>query len=367
MRILVYTPTNARAVDLQSVMELFSGMGHEVHLLSQLPEGPLHKNVKQYGVQTHSCIIKHTGIFFYYKHAKFLARFIRMHKIDMVFAHLQGAGLAAGIARRLTRFAFFYVRHNTDEHILQHSKNAAFINSLTNKLAKKIIAPSEKVYRYLIINEKISPSKILRINYGYNFSQYLQTDKTGIAIDIRRQFECKMLVASVARLIPVKRHLLMFEIIKRLRDKNFDIKMICLSDGPFRRALQDYIDENGLQDNIFLLGSKNNVFDYLEASDIFLHLSATEASNSAVKEAGYCKKLAVVCKNVGDFDDYIVDDVNGYILNKENPVPEGEKVLTDLYSNPDKIKQLGDAMQKKILTEFDIQRVKDKYAELLTF
>jgi len=45
MRILVYISTNARAVDLQSVRELFVKIGQNVWLLSQLEQGPLHSFV----------------------------------------------------------------------------------------------------------------------------------------------------------------------------------------------------------------------------------------------------------------------------------------------------------------------------------
>lgn len=365
MRILIYTPTNSRAVDLQSVMELFCQMGHEVHLLSQLPEGALHKNVQQFGVRTHSYKIGVTGFAGYFKHARHLAWFIRQHKIDCVFAHLQAAGLAAGIARKWVKFTYYYVRHNTDEHKLQKSRNASIINFLTNKLAKKIIAPSEKVYNYLVSEEKISKSRLVRINYGYNFSQYLQSDRQGDAAAIRSQFPCRMLVISVARLIPVKRHQVMFDVIRRLKEEGADIKMICLSDGPSKESLDQYIREQSLQDCVFLLGAKPNVFDYLEAADVFFHLSETEASNSAVKEAGYCRRTSIVCNDVGDFDDYIQDGVNGFIASKKDPAEQSVAALTKLYNEPGELTRMGDNLHRTIITEFSIENVAPLYKSIL--
>lgn len=364
LRVLLYTPTNARAVDLQSVLELFVKMGHEVHLLSQLPEGPLHRNVKPMGVHTHSFVAGSSGMVSYYRHAKYLARFIKKHRIDVVFAHLQAAGLATGIARKLTTFNWYYVRHNTDEHKLQKSRNAAWINYFTNKLAPAIIAPSEKVYRYLVETEKINPVKIIRINYGYNFSQYLLSDKTGNAAEIRAQYPCRMLLVSVARLIPVKRHMLMFDVVERLRKEGADIKMICLSDGPFRNELQQYINDHELDKAVFLLGARSNVFDYLEAGDVFFHLSATEASNSAVKEAGYCKKTAIVCNDVGDFDDYIENGINGFIADKQQPVELSLAAIRKLYNNPGLAQQMGQALHDKIVKEFAIENVAPLYEKL---
>jgi glycosyltransferase involved in cell wall biosynthesis len=283
----------------------------------------------------------------------------------VVFAHLQSAGVIAGVARKLTSFRFFYVRHNTDEHRLQNNKKGIVLNWLANKLSARIIAPSEKVYRYIIEEEKVERSKVVRINYGYDFLQYLETDRSGIAESIRKQFPCRLLVISVARFLPVKRHLLMFEVIRRLVKKKMDIKMICLGDGPNADEMKEFVHTSNMDESIFLLGSKKNVFDYLEAADVFFHLSLSEASNSAVKEAGYCKKPAIVCTNVGDFDDYIKNGINGFIVEKENPVDAAEGILAQLYSDPERLRLLGQNIYQTIVEEFDIRNVKSKYEQIL--
>jgi glycosyltransferase involved in cell wall biosynthesis len=368
MRILIYSPPHYRAVDQQSVMELFVGMGHEVFLLTQMPEGDLHKNAAKLGVKTFSAnMIKNTGIGAYIKNTRYLITFIKRQKIDIVFAHLQNAGFIAGLASYFVRFRLFYVRHNTDEHKLPRNRNAIVLNWLTNKIVPKIIAISGLVERYLINIERINPNKVIRINLGYNFNEYLKTDRTGNAGEIRVQFGCSMLVVSIARLIPVKRHLLMFEVIKQLVENDgLDLKLVCLSDGYYRGHLQEYIDKNGLGNRITLLGAKKNVFDYFEAADVFLHLSETEASNNAAKEAGYCRKPSIVCREVGDFDDYIIHGENGYLVDKKKPVPPAVEILKDLYNHPEKLKELGENIHQKIIGEFSIENVKPIYQEILS-
>ncbi|HEY6504865.1 MAG TPA: glycosyltransferase family 4 protein [Chitinophagaceae bacterium] len=365
MRILIYLPPGNRAVDQQSVMEMLAKNDHEVYLLTHAPEGDLHRNVQQYGVKTFSCNIPVGGLRNYYKHVRFLSNFIRKHKIAVVFAHLQAAGFIAGLTRLTTRFKFYYVRHNTDEHFLGKNRNAAIINWLSAKLASTIIAPSEKVYKYLTQSEKITPSKIIRVNYGYNFSQYLQTDRLGKAADIRDTYACKMLVVSVARLIPVKRHLLMFDVIKRMVNNGLDVKFICLSDGVYRPVLEEYISSNNLDQHFFLLGNQRNVFDYLEASDVFFHLSETEASNSSLKEAGFCKIPAIACNDVGDFDDYIENGVNGFLVDKADPVEPSLQALTTLYNDPALRKNLGENLYNTVVKEFSIEKVVPLYNKLL--
>ncbi len=366
MRVLIYFTGNARAVDQQSVMEMLIKKGHEVFLLTHLPKADLHKNVEKYGVKTFAVgLNKNNGYFAYIKHTRYLISFIRKNKIDVVIAHLQTAGLIASMARWFTKFKLFYVRHNTNEHLIQGNKNAVIVNRLTNRIAPVIIAPSEKVYQYLTKVEKLNPNKIIRINYGYNFSQYLETDRTGNAAAIRKDYPAEMLIISVARLIPAKRHLLMFEVIHQLEKREYNVSLVCLGDGYFKKELEAFIKDNNLTDRIFLPGSKRNVFDYLEAADIFLHLSETEASNSAVKEAGYCKKPVIVCNEVGDFDDYIENGKNGYIVSRANPVPETVDHLSFLYDHPDKIKELGNTLFTTITDQFSIEKVSGLYDKIL--
>ncbi|HEY6504866.1 MAG TPA: glycosyltransferase family 4 protein [Chitinophagaceae bacterium] len=364
-RILIYLPPNARAVDQQSVMELFDQRGYEVYLLSHLAKGDLHKNVEQYHVNTNGIGSIAHGVEGYWRHVRYLVRFIKQHKIDVVFAHLQSAGLIAGIARRFTPFTLFYIRHNTDEHKLEGSRNAVIVNWLTNKVVSTIIAISNKVSRYLIQTEKVDPSRIVRINLGYNFATYIHTDRKGVAGDIRREYPCKLLLLSVARLIPVKRQMLAFETVKKLVEAGLDVKLLCLSEGPYRPVLEAYIKDNDLQNHIYMIGAKTNVIDYMEATDLFLHLSESEASSNAVKETGYCRKTAIVCTDVGDFDDYIVNDKNGFLVDKTDPVPAAVEILKDLYANPYKLKTLGDNLYTTIMREFSIENVAPLYDKLL--
>jgi glycosyltransferase involved in cell wall biosynthesis len=257
------------------------------------------------------------------------------------------------------------VRHNTDEHLLGRNRNAIFVNRMVNSIAPKIIAPSEKVYKYITEVEKISPRKITRINYGYNFNQYLETDKTGQAKSIRQQFPARLLLVSVARLIPAKRHLLMFEAISVLLKQGYDIRLICIGSGPLKESLEDHLTKNNLTEKIFLPGPKTNVFDYLEAADVFLHLSETEASNSAVKEAGYCRKPVIVCPDVGDFSDYVQHGVNGFLVKKDDPVPETVEAISFLYNNPGTIDTMGQKLFETVTEEFSINKVAGLYEKIL--
>jgi glycosyltransferase involved in cell wall biosynthesis len=220
------------------------------------------------------------------------------------------------------------------------------------------------VYDFLNKTEKVNSKKLIKINYGYNFRQYEPANEEKVS-EIRNKFNCTLLVVSIARLTAPKRHILMFEAIKNCIDFGLDIKFVCLGSGPLNVELVKWINENNLDKNIFLEGVQLKIFDYLKAADILLHLSATEASNSVVKEAALALKPVIVCAGVGDFSDYVTDKENSFLVNKNNPVAETVEILKTYYNKAGALQKIGEKFNQTVLTQFDIKNVESSYNQLL--
>ena len=289
---------------------------------------------------------------------------MQKNKIDIILAHQQLAALPLIFARPFLKAKCFYIRHNADEDYKLFPKKSYLLNRFINYMMPSIIAPSDTVYKFMIEKEKVPVKKMWRINYGYNFSQYDKPDLQNAQM-IRDKFSCHLLIISIARLVAVKRHQLMFEAVKNLKGKGMDVKMICLGDGMLKNNLQQWIDSNGLTSSIFLLGILPDIFDYLQAADILLHLSETEASNSVVKESGLIKRPIIVCKNVGDFSDYIINEKNSFLVDKENPLNETVMILEKYYYEKNALQEIGNNLQSIILKEFDINNVSPLYDKLI--
>ena len=344
---------------------MFTKKGHQVFLVTLSPEGILHEIVTKLGVKAYS---SNTGeaitIKNLFANAKFLIRFCKQHQIDIILAHQQVCALPLIFASPFLKCKSYYIRHNTDEGYEENPAKAKLLNRFINNFVKKIIAPSNIVYTYLNETEKVPSKKLIRINYGYNFEQYEKPDFDNAAA-IRNQYNCTLLIISIARLVEAKRHFKMFAIVKQLHDEGVDCKFICLGDGHLFDELQAWIRDNKMEEHIFLLGKKSNVLDYLSAADLLIHLSETEASNSVVKEAGLAKKAAVVCKAVGDFEDYIINSENGFLVNKDNPEQETIEILKTMYNNKNRLIEIGENAKQTITSVFDINNVEAQYAALL--
>ncbi len=62
-----------------------------------------------------------------------------------------------------------------------------------------------------------------------------------------------------ARLIPFKRHNLVFKIVKKLINDGLDIILLVLDEGPEKQNLENYIKKNYLEKSIIMLGFKKRL------------------------------------------------------------------------------------------------------------
>jgi len=125
-----------------------------------------------------------------------------------------------------------------------------------------------------------------------------------------------------------------------------------MDDGTLRPKLEDFINENNLGGHIYMVGFKEDFINYMAASDMLIHPSVTEASNNVVKEMGLMEKAVAVCRNVGDFNDYIEENRNGYFLESNNLYQTIEGVIRDACANPARLKTFGQELKKDVFKHF---------------
>lgn len=363
MNILFYYPSNQRTISIESLILKFKEQGNTIYLLTQCEEGELHHELKNQGIKSHTVVIgKSFSLIYYFKHILFLARFCKKNQIRITYSHLQQANIVSVFAQYLCSTRFIICRHHSSISKAERNFNQSLFDKVINKMAKCIIVPSKMVYQQVCNSEGVNPKYVRLIHYGYNFEKYPKPNKLQVE-EIRLKYKAKMLLVEIARLVPGKRHEILFEVVRELvNEEKMDIKLIVISEGPLMEKLMIYIKNNNLESNIYLLGNIENVIDYLAAADVVPLLSEAEASNSVIKEAGLVGKTVVVCRNVGDFEDYIEDQVSGYLISKDNPHLELFNVLNFLYNNNSAF--IGENLRKSVFDNFSIDKVISEYDNL---
>ena len=364
--ILIFTCFNARSVHMESTVLYFKNKGYAVSFLTTCEPGPIHAELKAHGVLAQGMPFTQTsGILYNIKAILFFISYCRKHRVDVVYSHLQMPNLIASVSRFFIKAKVFTVRHNSDVIELSGTKKEKLIEKLINKFSSHIIAISDKVKQQLIEKEGVKPEKIYRINNGYNFSAYDALSSGANEHEaIRQTYNGDFLIVSPGRLIPTKRHQLTIQGIRELKLKGYKVKLLILGDGPEADAILNDVRDNGVEDLVFMLGYLENIADYLKAADVVALLSESEASSNIIKEAGYFEKPVIACEQVGDFSDYIVNGINGFLISKSNPLPEFINTVEYLIKNKEAVSGLGSHLKQTIMKEFDMEAVGKQYEEL---
>jgi len=364
MNILFYQPYNQAVPYIESVVEQFANMGHQTLFVSHDVKGETHKKLEMFGCKTYSLAVQRKIFILYYYYRVFkLVRFCKVNEIDVVYSHFQEANLISVFAQYFCKSVFIITRHHTDCAFVDNNWREKWGDKIINRLARIYIATSSKVYSQIIVQENTNPSKVRLINYGYNFDNLPKVEQKNV-LKIREAYSAKILLIQAARYIPEKRHDLLIDAVYELVRSGYNIKLLLLGKGPLEMMVKDLIQTKKLGERVFQLGFQLNVMDYFAAADLVVHFSLTEASNSAIKEAAFTDTPVAVCGNVGDFDDYIIHEKNGFILEKNDPISDFIQLIQKITNHDYNLERIGKQLHEDVVNRFDIKNVVHLYHEL---
>jgi glycosyltransferase involved in cell wall biosynthesis len=374
-RILLYYPPNKRSVAIETLCKAVKEAGHELIVLTLMERGPFHEAVEKMGIQAFSFVLPRKPTWKYIvRHIRYLVSFCKQHNIDAVWSHLQEANIVAVLAQPFLKANVIAFRHHAESAFyaeygeqfgMVRNKNEIRYDNLINRLAKKIVIPSSGVWYSMEKYEGCNMKKVILAPYIYDFSDYAKPDLQQVK-KLRDEYSCHLLLIMVSRMIQSKQHLAVFEIVNKLKQEGLSVKMIVMDDGSLREQLEQYIRDNALQSDIFMVGFRSDFINYMDASDLLAHPSLTEASNNVAKELGLLGKTVAVCKDVGDFNDYIEEGRNGFFIDRKSLKPSLEEIIRKAYQNKDSLAMMGKELRKDVLKLFsDTPENRKRFIDLI--
>jgi len=237
-------------------------------------------------------------------------------------------------------------------HTIQISKTEKIFDTVIQRLGKRIIVPSSGILNILKSEGKWQMNKFEIIPYIYNFNLFPKAEKEKVEA-IQKLYPAEFRLLSCSRLIPLKRPLLTIQLAEKLIAKGFNLTLFVMDAGSLEESLKAYVRSKNLEKQIIFLGFKTDFINYFSAIDILVHPSLTEASSSTVKELGLLKKAVIVCEGVGDFDDYIQDNVNGIKVSKSETEGQMLAALEKLMTDSNFRYKLGNNLHDTVVQKFD--------------
>jgi glycosyltransferase involved in cell wall biosynthesis len=210
----------------------------------------------------------------------------------------------------------------------------------------------EQIYNKLSYIVFVSNDSMVEFNKLFNVTAPVQKviynliDKNNIISrskeqDVEKQ---KFTVCCVGRLGHQKRFDRAINVAKILKDSGFDFELWILGTGLLESELKDLVNSLNLTDCVKFYGFVKNPYPFMKKSDLFLMTSDTEGYSLVVSEA-LCLGLPVVSTRITG--PYEILDNGKYGILTGFEASEIADVLTELMSNPQKLKGLSESAMER--------------------
>ncbi len=283
---------------------------------------------------------------------------LKKMKPDIVHVSSSKAAGIAGVASFLYKFSTLTVF--TVHGWAFHEKRPQwqlflirFFSRLTCLFYDRIICVSE-FDRLSAIKNRIAPAKkILTIHNGIN-----QQDISFLGRDEAQQKlmnkKSSLVIGTVAEWTKNKGLFFLFESLKKIKNKNFDVILIGGGENPAKEKMRAFAKKYELK-NIYLHEWVPNAASYLKAFDIFVLPSLKEGFPYVLLEAA-AVPLAVTASSVGGVPEIILEGKTGLLV-KAGDADELEKSIEKLAADPKLRETLSQNLRQKATREFSFEKM----------
>ena len=293
--------------------------GHEVVLVTGFSpgrEGELLKNVEMppFRIVEIPEMVRELSPLKDYQALRRLRAFFREEKFDVVHTHSSKAGIIGRIAARQAGVpVVVHTVHGQAFHAYEKPwKKLLYITAerIAAKYCDKIYAVAQAMIDQCV-EAKVAPREKYMVVYsGMDTAAFVNAKRD---MELRKKLgipEKARVIATVARLFPMKGYEEMLPAAERLVKEFPDLHFLPVGDGPMYDELQKEIAARQMSDRFHFAGlvPPHKVCDYIAQADLLWHLSLHEGLPRAVVQA-----LAVGIPAIG----YKLDGTPEVVLNGE--------------------------------------------------
>ncbi len=278
---------------------------------------------------------------------------IRKWKLDVIHSHTEfSVGTFARFISRQFNIPLVHTYHTLYEDYVYYITKGYF-----DKPSKKIVEYLTQFYCDKTANELIVPTKKIYdlFKEKYNVDKNIYVIPTGIEIDrfyeenvdqkkvdkIRKDLKISkdnFNIVFVGRLAKEKNVDLLLSAQKRINEKEKNINLIIIGDGPDMDEYKETAKKLGIAKNVFFTGKVpwEEIPAYYRTGNIFATASTSETQGLTVIEA-MAASIAPVCIDDESFRNTVFDGLNGEIFKDED---EYVDIVLDLYKDRKKLANL---------------------------
>lgn len=293
-----------------------------------------------------------------------LNRLVRRIEPDLIHAWMYHAALL-GLAVVRSRPAIIAIHH-----ALHDIKGEKFLTRQTIKyLARMSERAASVVYcanAARVQHEAIgyAPARGVVIPNGFDCDVFRPTraDRQSLRAELGLS-EASFVVGHVGRYHKVKDHATLVDAFSRIARVNAQARLVMAGAGvdTGNAELVANIERLGLRDHVVLLGQRNDIPKLLNVFDVLVSSSRSEAFPNVLGEAMACG-VPCVATDVGD-SAHIVGHA-GLVVPPRQPDAMAEAIERIMMRSQAERDELGRVARARIVEEFSLDRIVDRYARL---
>lgn len=262
----------------------------------------------------------------------FLYNWFIKEKYDIVISYLEGptTRIISGCSNKNTKkVAWVHIEFNTQKRAMIGFKNIREAKKYYNKL-DAIIGVSQNVIQY--VKEYITDDVPISVLYNTNETNKIK-ELANEAIDLQLNKDTVNIV-SVAKIMPTKGFDRLLEVLYRLLNEGFKIKIYIIGIGEEQKKLEIKAKDLGVENCFTFLGFHENPYKYVSKFDIYICSSRREGFSTAVTEA-LILGLPVVSTNVSGAKELLGEN-NEFGIVTENSTEGIYEGLKEMLSDKNK-------------------------------
>jgi glycosyltransferase involved in cell wall biosynthesis len=223
-----------------------------------------------------------------------IVRIIKSNDIKIVHTYMFTANLWGRLAAIVSQVPFIII----SERCVDWWKSMLhrWIDRFLARFTTRIIANSEAVKKYIVVDENILKPVVDVIYNGVDASKFAPRDKA---------VSSPLVIGNLSRFNPQKNILGLLRAIKLLRDQGCSVTLLLLGDAQikedieYKKQIIEYIRSNKLEQAVEMPGKVIDVPSYLERMDLVVQASHYEGFPNVLMEAMSSGKLVIATKAGG--------------------------------------------------------------------
>ncbi len=355
-----------RAATALRQARLLKTRGHTV-LMGCLPGTAIEARCRELGIEVCPEFHFSRGLrpLRFWEDCRAVARRCDAFRADVLHAHLSQESWVGCLGARMAARPPAVFR---SRGVVVPVKPHLFNRWLHNRLTDCVITPSRAICDPLRALPGFDAQKVELLPDGVDVARFAQAD--GAAV--RREFNVAPdapLIVMVARLEPVKGHLIFFQALKRLRDggKPAGLRAVCACDertaGAFDATVREAREMGLGPEMLAFTGLRPDIERVLAAATVVALPSLGSEGSSRVALEAAAAGVPVVASAVGCLPEVIADGATGVLVPCADPAALAV-ALEKIAADPARAQEMGRAARARAAANYDELRMVERLEEL---